>query len=557
MPVKTAFPFLFTLLATASFVCASSPAQAQEAPPLPAPPLPKPIPAPRPDPLPYPASETPDYLGARWEAASPFNFAAHDPAVPPRTVDVIVIHDIEGSALSAVRWFQNPAAKVTSHYVVAGDGVVYQQVKERDVAWHAGNRNINGRSVGIEHEGFAYRPGFYNSNEYEASARLVRSIALRHNIPRDRAHIFGHAEVPNASDPTKFGGGSGHTDPGPYWDWETFMALVRNDAVFATNSPASPAQVSVQGMAPGVSVKLRPGEKGQATFLLTNTGDDEWLADTVPPRPNPELRKSGPVYLGLANLSNNAPLLPGWISPRFAAAPTGGDVAPNQTASFTVPLTGAAFAGGEISHQMRLWKVFQAPHPAAAFGPTVSATVFTVPWDITAPLPYADPPMGWNAKTLPSTNENVFWRNTNAKTDGQKPGVVSWQTPLPTKGAWDVYVRLPQSLNNAARRADAAYFIPGPNGQSAKVVTLPQNAPEEDKSEWKKLGRFVFDVPPPAPTTAAGVRPGAKLPDVPVVFGTVSLLPTPAQNGKSGILTAGDVRFVGPFAPNGAPQTNR
>ena len=36
----------------------------------------------------------------------------------------------------------------------------------------------------------------------------------------DRKHIIGHVEVP----------GTDHTDPGPHWDWDRYMRLVREAA---------------------------------------------------------------------------------------------------------------------------------------------------------------------------------------------------------------------------------------------------------------------------------------------------------------------------------------
>src|SRR5437763_1557481 len=66
-------------------------------------------------------AETPDEPGAVWAAAAPGNF---QPANRPgeRSIDMVVIHDIEVTAESAVKWFQNPMAKVSAHYVVGADG---------------------------------------------------------------------------------------------------------------------------------------------------------------------------------------------------------------------------------------------------------------------------------------------------------------------------------------------------------------------------------------------------------------------------------------------------
>jgi N-acetyl-anhydromuramyl-L-alanine amidase AmpD len=85
------------------------------------------------------------------------------------------------------------------------------------VAYHAGNRDFNERSVGIEHEGFVDRPKDFTDAMYAASARLTARICARYDLPVDREHIIGHVEVP----------GTDHTDPGPHWDWDRYIPLVR------------------------------------------------------------------------------------------------------------------------------------------------------------------------------------------------------------------------------------------------------------------------------------------------------------------------------------------
>ncbi len=508
------------------------------------------VPPARPVPEPYPATEKPDYDFAQWEPASPFNFQKYDRPSLEHPINCIVIHDIEGPGMSAVRWFQNPKARVSSHYVVDADGKAYQLVKERDVAWHAGNGDINRRSVGIEHDGFAYRPGFYNAREYEGSARLVRDISRRYNIPRDRAHIFGHAEVPNPNDPTKFGGGSGHTDPGPYWDWDTFMALVRNDARIAPTAPPFhdeiPLDLPLNGQ---IFVMIRPGEKRTAYFSFTNTGDDPWLADTKPPRPNPELRQAGPVYLG--NAGDVAPSGYGatdWISPRYAASPMNGDVLPGQVGTFAVPFTAPPVAGGQFNLNLRLSKVLPAPHVPIPFGPTRIVTYATVPWRIDAPLS-ASPPAGWSEKKLPD-GQRVFWRPAArqaqiATPNAPQPDVLTWSAPLPIGGHWDVYVRV---VPGNRKTSALSFEIPvaDTSVHSARWNGKPtaENAIEPG---WHKLGRYEFQAAPLINTP--GVRPGDKEPAAPQAKGIVKLLPYPYfKDAAGGVLIAGDVRFVGPFA---------
>jgi N-acetyl-anhydromuramyl-L-alanine amidase AmpD len=149
-------------------------------------------------------------------------------------VDYIVVHVAQGSFWGAVNWLRNPRAHGSSHYVVSMGGDVVQLVSTSDVAWHAGNRLYNRRSIGIEHEGFVERGGF-TDEMYRSSARLVAYLAKRAGMPIDREHIIGHHEVPDP-DGNGFGGGDGHTDPGPKWDWDRYMGYVREYA----ESPEQP-----------------------------------------------------------------------------------------------------------------------------------------------------------------------------------------------------------------------------------------------------------------------------------------------------------------------------
>jgi N-acetyl-anhydromuramyl-L-alanine amidase AmpD len=144
-----------------------------------------------------------------------------------RTIDRIVIHDTEGRFIGSVRVLQNARRDASAHFVVSRRGQIVQLVPVTDVAWHSGNRSWNLHSIGIEHEGWADRPGSYTSAEYRASAELAAYLAHRWGIPIDRHHIVGHAEVPDPYRRGLFGGASHHTDPGPFWDWAGYMRLVR------------------------------------------------------------------------------------------------------------------------------------------------------------------------------------------------------------------------------------------------------------------------------------------------------------------------------------------
>jgi N-acetyl-anhydromuramyl-L-alanine amidase AmpD len=147
------------------------------------------------------------------------------------TIDTIVIHATDGGSLIGnVWWLSGGHSHASAHYVIARDGSIVQLVHLSDIAWHAGNWKTNCHSIGIEHVGETYDPAGFTVDEYRSSARLVAWLVRRYDIPVDRTHIIGHAQVPDPSHPGEHGGSAHHTDPGPYWRWGLYLNLVRRYA---------------------------------------------------------------------------------------------------------------------------------------------------------------------------------------------------------------------------------------------------------------------------------------------------------------------------------------
>ncbi|MEU9206601.1 N-acetylmuramoyl-L-alanine amidase [Streptomyces sp. NPDC048415] len=157
-----------------------------------------------------------DHPGVEWVPASTSNYTASNrPTSCP--LDYVIIHVTQETYPTTLSIFQNPQKKVSAHYLVrSADGHVAQCVREHDIAWHAGNWDYNTRSIGIEHEGWVDRPAYFTNALYEESAKLTAAICTQYGIPKDRAHILGHYQVP----------GTDHTDPGPNWDWTRYIRLV-------------------------------------------------------------------------------------------------------------------------------------------------------------------------------------------------------------------------------------------------------------------------------------------------------------------------------------------
>ena len=162
-----------------------------------------------------------------FNRADPSHYCNYDTAWRPSDpfVRFIVLHDTETSYDRTVELPANPKYCASWHYLVrSDDGHVDQALDVRNIAWHAGNRWFNTHSIGIEQEGWASRGTRWFTDEmYRSTARLVRYLAHKYDIPLDRGHILGHDNVP--ADTGK-GVAKMHTDPGPYWDWDYFMRLV-------------------------------------------------------------------------------------------------------------------------------------------------------------------------------------------------------------------------------------------------------------------------------------------------------------------------------------------
>jgi N-acetylmuramoyl-L-alanine amidase len=145
---------------------------------------------------------------------------------PQADITQVVIHTLIGTAATYINRWHGGQNCFPPHYVINKSGEITQMVAENHLAQHAGLANSN--AIGIEHEGGCYNsPSCFSQDLYLASAGLVRDICQRNNIPKDRTHIIGHDEVR----------GTGHGDPGGYWDWEYYMALLQWDGSTANQKP--------------------------------------------------------------------------------------------------------------------------------------------------------------------------------------------------------------------------------------------------------------------------------------------------------------------------------
>jgi N-acetylmuramoyl-L-alanine amidase len=133
-----------------------------------------------------------------------------------KAVSALVLHYTGmRDAAGALHQLCNPAAQVSSHYVVLEDGRILQLVPEARRAWHAGvgswrgEADMNSVSIGIEivnpgHE-FGYRP--FPETQMAAVTTLCADIVARWRIPADG--VIAHSDMAPAR----------KRDPGELFPW--------------------------------------------------------------------------------------------------------------------------------------------------------------------------------------------------------------------------------------------------------------------------------------------------------------------------------------------------
>lgn len=236
--------------------------------------------------------------------ADPVDWGNYDKANRPKdgmAINSVVVHDTEGNLEEVLKSFQDPTFYVACHYVIAPDGTVYQMVRLKDVAWHAANWWYNMHSVCIEHVGFSangqvdYTPAMYRS-----SATLTKWLAGKFKFPLDREHVIGHDNVP-ATDAGRVG--KMHTDPGPFWDWQKYMALMGKPLMMGAVLPGKMVTIAPTSARNVQSIE-GCGERGPCVPAGPQPVNFVYLR--VAPRPTAALISDPVTGAGTININNVA-----------------------------------------------------------------------------------------------------------------------------------------------------------------------------------------------------------------------------------------------------------
>jgi N-acetylmuramoyl-L-alanine amidase len=175
-------------------------------------------------------------------------------ARPEKKIDHLVLHYTGmKSAAEAVARLCDPAAKVSSHYVVDEDGTVYALVGEENRAWHAGVscwrgvRGLNDRSIGIEIVNPGHEFGYRAFPEAQMVAVRDLCLGILGRWPGVEArNVVGHSDI--APDRKQ--------DPGELFPWKWLAAA---EVGMWTDEVAAPGDIFSDLAAIGYDIGLPAG----------------------------------------------------------------------------------------------------------------------------------------------------------------------------------------------------------------------------------------------------------------------------------------------------------
>lgn len=178
------------------------------------------------------------------EAPSP-NFDVRK--TPP---DMVVLHYTGmTTGEAALERLRDPEAKVSAHYLIERDGRIFCLVAEERRAWHAGvsfwrgERDVNGRSIGIELVNPGHELDYAEFPEAQIQSLIALLSAVRGRWTIEDGDIVAHSDVA----PER------KVDPGELFPWRRLAEA--GHGLWVDPPPAPGAEIG-------------EGEQGAAVFAL-------------------------------------------------------------------------------------------------------------------------------------------------------------------------------------------------------------------------------------------------------------------------------------------------
>ncbi|KUJ76979.1 N-acetylmuramoyl-L-alanine amidase [Ruegeria marisrubri] len=154
---------------------------------------------------------------------------------------VVIHYTAMVSAEAALERLCDPQAEVSAHYLIGGDGRLWQMVREEDRAWHAGVgswhglEDINSRSIGIELDNLGTHP--FSDAQMSVLEQLLSQMLPRWGIAPEG--VIGHSDTAPGR----------KQDPGARFDWARLARLGLARATPPANRSAEAGSEPIQELA--------------------------------------------------------------------------------------------------------------------------------------------------------------------------------------------------------------------------------------------------------------------------------------------------------------------
>ena len=119
-----------------------------------------------------------------------------------KTITVIIIHYTGmQSERESLKRLISPKSKVSCHYLIRRNGVIFRLVNDRNIAWHAGKskwgkyNNLNKNSIGIELVNKGHKFGYqaFTKTQILNLVKLCKKLKKKYKIKKQ--FILGHSDI--------------------------------------------------------------------------------------------------------------------------------------------------------------------------------------------------------------------------------------------------------------------------------------------------------------------------------------------------------------------------
>ena len=119
-----------------------------------------------------------------------------------RDIRFLIIHytGMQSARVSMNR-LKNIKSKVSCHYFIERNGIVYRMVNDNKIAWHAGRskwkdfNNLNKNSIGIEiqNKGHTIKYQNFTKNQISSLIMLLKTLMKKYKIKKE--NVLGHSDI--------------------------------------------------------------------------------------------------------------------------------------------------------------------------------------------------------------------------------------------------------------------------------------------------------------------------------------------------------------------------